>query len=137
MLDQFDVTSMFRTLSKLNTAVLLRSMSTSVIVRSSESIGPIEELIIEKIITALDPTYLKIANDSHKHSHHKPMQTASNVRESHFRIEVISDKFKGSNMPSRHRVIYQLLCDEFENKGLHALQMKTRTTEEAEKLKIK
>ncbi|SGZ49185.1 CIC11C00000004369 [Sungouiella intermedia] len=110
-------------------------MSSPVILRSSESIGPIEELIIAKITSALNPTYLKIANDSHKHSHHKPMQTASNVRESHFRIEVVSDNFEGKNMPSRHRVVYQLLNDEFENKGLHALQMKTRTTKEAEKLK--
>lgn len=128
---------MRRNLVNLRRTFLLRSMSTPVILRSSESTGPIEELIIRKITTALDPTFLKVSNDSHKHSHHKPMQTASNVRESHFRIEVVSDKFEGKNMPSRHRVIYQLLNDEFENKGLHALQMKTRTTEEADKLKAK
>lgn len=126
---------MLRNFGKLSTILPLRNMSSPVILRSSESIGPIEELIIAKITSALNPTYLKIANDSHKHSHHKPMQTASNVRESHFRIEVVSDNFEGKNMPSRHRVVYQLLNDEFENKGLHALQMKTRTTKEAEKLK--
>lgn len=126
---------MLKSLGRLGLAHPQRRMSTlaTVILRSSENTGPIEELIIEKITTALNPSYLKIANDSHKHSHHKPMQTASNVRESHFRIEVVSDVFKGKNMPSRHRVIYQLLDDEFQNKGLHALQMKTRTTEEADK----
>lgn len=111
------------------------STSTPVVIRSSEFPGPIEELIIEKISSALSPSFLKVANDSHKHSHHKPMQTASNVQESHFRIEVVSDLFVGKNMPSRHRVIYQLLDDEFQNKGLHALQMKTRTLEEADKAK--
>lgn len=115
-------------------------MSTSsapVILRSSEKAGPIEELIIDKITSSLAPTFLKVANDSHKHSHHKSMQTASNVVESHFRIEVVSDLFLGKNMPSRHRIIYLLLDDEFNTKGLHALQMKTRTVEEAEKLKAK
>lgn len=111
------------------------SSQAPVVIRSSEEIGPIEELIIGKITTTLQPSYMKISNDSHKHSHHKPMQTASNVRESHFRIEVVSEAFAGKNMPSRHRMIYQLLDDEFENKGLHALQMKTRTYEEAQKVK--
>lgn len=126
---------MLRTFGKFGVVYPRMKMSTStpVILRSSETTGPIEELMIEKITTSLNPTYLKIANDSHKHSHHKPMQTASNVKESHFRIEVVSDAFIGKNMPSRHRVIYQLLDDEFQNRGLHALQMKTRTIEEANK----
>lgn len=123
--------------SRIPSALTFRRMSSASaqILRSSENTGPIEELIVNKICTNLRPSYLKIANDSHKHSHHKPMQLASNVRESHFRIEVVSDEFVGKNMPSRHRMIYQLLDDEFQNQGLHALQMKTRTQEEADKLK--
>ncbi|OBA19574.1 bola-like protein [Metschnikowia bicuspidata var. bicuspidata NRRL YB-4993] len=111
------------------------SASATQIVRSSEAAGPIEELIIAKISANLKPSFLKIANDSHKHSHHQPMQDASNVKESHFRLEVVSEEFQGKNMPARHRLIYLLLDDEFQNQGLHALQMKTKTAEEAEKAK--
>ncbi|ODV77821.1 bola-like protein [Suhomyces tanzawaensis NRRL Y-17324] len=110
-------------------------MSTSVpeIVKSSENPGPIELTIIDKLVSSLKPSYLKIANDSHKHAHHAGLRGASNVTESHFRIEVVSSEFEGKNMPSRHRVVYQLLDDEFKNKGLHALQMKTKTQAEVAK----
>lgn len=126
---------MFRSLTR--SAGHLRHMSgtASQIIKSSEAPGPIEELIISKITAHLKPSFLKIANDSHKHSHHQPMQEASNVKESHFRLDVVSEEFKGKNMPARHRLIYLLLDDEFQNKGLHALQMKTKTAEEAEKTK--
>lgn len=112
------------------------SMASISIVRSSETIGPIEELIIEKVST-LNPTSIKVANDSSKHRHHKSMQEAENVQELHFRLEVISDAFVGKNMPSRHRLIYKLLEDELQNKGLHALQMVTKTVAEAEKAQNK
>lgn len=126
---------MLRVLTR--SVVQLRNMSGSAtqIIRSSEATGPIEELIVKKITTSLKPSFLKVANDSHKHSHHQPMQDASNVKESHFRLEVVSEEFQGKNMPARHRLIYLLLDDEFQNQGLHALQMKTKTAEEAEKTK--
>lgn len=129
-------TSMLRIFGRATIQGIKRMSSSSsspVIIRSSEITGPIEESIIEKVTTALSPTFLKVANDSHKHSHHQAMQTASNVKESHFRLEIVSDSFVGKNMPARHRIIYQLLDDEFKTKGLHALQMKTKTVEEAAK----
>lgn len=103
------------------------------VIRSSEILGPIEQLIIEKVLAALNPTSIKVANDSHKHRHHRPMQEAKNVQELHFRIEVISNLFEGKNMPARHRLIYKLLEDELQNKGLHALQIVTKTVAEAKK----
>lgn len=111
-----------------------RFMSSINIVRSSETPGPVEELIIAKVST-LNPTSIVVANDSHKHRHHKSMQQAENVQELHFRLEVVSDLFVGKPMPARHRLIYKLLDDELQNKGLHALQMVTKTVAEAEKKK--
>lgn len=112
-----------------------RMSSSSPVIVQSKVAGPIEDSIVEKIKTALSPTFLSVANDSHKHSHHQAMQTASNIKESHFRLEIVSDMFEGKNMPARHRLVYLLLDDEFKNKGLHALQMKTKTVAEAEKAK--
>lgn len=116
---------------------LNRHMSslTEQVVRSSGNTGPVEELIIEKLCEELRPSYLKVANDSHKHSHHKAMQTASNIAESHFRIEIVSEAFRGKNLPMRHRLVYLILLEEFDKKGLHALQMKTKTKEEAARAK--
>lgn len=106
-------------------------MSSSI--KASENPGPIETAIIDKIKGRFDPAFFKIANDSHKHSHHQGMVGASNVKESHFRVEIVSEAFGGLSMPSRHRLVYQLLDDEFKNHGLHALQMKTKTPEEVKK----
>lgn len=121
---------MFRLKSAVINVTKLRNMST---LSPKLDCGPIEQLIRLKITNRLNPTLLKIANDSHKHSHHKAMQTASNIKESHFRVEVVSDSFKGLLMPARHRLIYQLLDDELKHKGLHAIQMKTKTTQEYER----
>ncbi|CAH6721103.1 bolA-like protein 1 [[Candida] jaroonii] len=90
--------------------------------------GPMEKVIVDKL-TALKPTSITVHNDSHKHSHHKGMENAENKVESHFRIEIISDEFKGLNMPSRHRSVFKLLDHEFKT-GLHSLVLKTKTPEE-------
>ncbi len=100
---------------------------------SETTTGPIEQSIRNKLTNEFNPSSLKIRNDSHKHSHHRAMEGVSNMTESHFMIDIVSDSFKGKSQPSRHRLIYSLLKDELENKGVHALQMKTKTIEEANK----
>jgi len=105
---------------------LYKTMSTS----QSPLIGPIQKSIESKLTKSLNPISLNIRNDSHKHSHHRAMEGVENMTESHFMINIISDEFKGKSQPMRHRMIYTLLKDELENKGVHALQMKTKTSEE-------
>ncbi len=93
--------------------------------------GPIEQSIERKIKKALNPTFFEMRNDSWMHEHHKPMQNAGNRTESHFNMIVISEIFKDyRGLPSRHRLIYKLLEDELQNKGVHALQIKAKTPEE-------
>lgn len=109
----------------------LLSMSKSTnIIQSSESPGPLEASIVSKLVKEFEPLFLKVANDSRKHQHHSAMKDAENTQESHFRVEIVSDKFEGKNMPNRHRLVYGVLDHEFKNDGLHALQLKTRTTAE-------
>ncbi|KAK6455408.1 bola protein [Scheffersomyces xylosifermentans] len=117
----------------MSTAAPTSSSSAATIINSSDTPGPIEETIVEKLVQNLKPSYLKIANDSQKHAHHAGIRGATNVTESHFRIEVVSNAFEGKNMPTRHRLIYGLLDDELKNKGVHALQMKTKTESEIKK----
>lgn len=95
--------------------------------------GPIEACMTAKLKDQFKPTSLKIKNDSHKHAHHAGIRGATNTTESHFQIEIVSDEFEGKNMPTRHRMVYQLLSDELQNKGVHALQMKTKTPAEFSK----
>lgn len=93
--------------------------------------GPLESQIATKL-KALNPQLLKFTNDSSKHSHHRGMDGASNIVESHFRIEIVSDQFKGLSLANRHRSVFKLLDDEFKVHGLHSLVLKTKSCEEFE-----
>ena len=58
----------------------------------------------------------------------------SNSKETHFRLVITSEVFKSKLQPARHRMVYALLDEELKREGgIHALQLKTRTPEEAER----
>ncbi|CAX45635.1 conserved hypothetical protein [Candida dubliniensis CD36] len=113
----------------------IRRMSTATTpqILHSETPGPIESSIISKITNEFKPSYFKIDNDSYKHAHHAGIRGAKNTTESHFRLEIVSDVFKGKSLPARHRLVYSLISDELKNHGVHAVQMKTKTPEEINK----
>ena len=53
-------------------------------------------------------------------------------------LNIISDAFKSKMQPARHRMVYALLKDELERPGgIHALQLRTKTSEEEEKLQAR
>ncbi|TLD35819.1 BolA-like protein [Venturia nashicola] len=88
-----------------------------------------------KINEALKPTALEIRNDSHLHAHHKAMKDSTSA-ETHFHVSVVSDAFEKKRQLQRHKMIYSLMADEMAKEGgIHALQLQTRTPEEAEKIK--
>jgi stress-induced morphogen len=90
-----------------------------------------------QIEASLTPTNLEIHNDSHLHSHHKAMANSTS-QETHFRVVITSDAFKGKMQPARHRMVYALLKEEMAKEGgIHALQLKTKTPEEEERLKAR
>lgn len=76
-----------------------------------EGMGTLETLMFKTLTNELSPISLVIKNDSWKHSHHAPMQGAANTSESHFKVTVVSDKFKGLTPIKRHRLVYSLLTD--------------------------
>ena len=54
------------------------------------------------------------------------------------RLIIISEAFRSKMQPARHRMIYALLRDEMSlDNGIHALQLRTLTPEEAERQKKK
>lgn len=106
---------------------VVRTMATKV------SGGPIELCIREKLTSQLSPVVLEIRNDSWKHASHHGLRPEANTTESHFKIDIVSEAFQGKSQPARHRMIYSILDDEIKNKGVHALQMKTKTPTEANK----
>ena len=58
--------------------------------------------------------------------------------ETHFAVSIVSDAFKSKMQPARHRMVYALLQEEMAREGgIHALQLSTKTPEEAENLKAR
>ncbi|KAB2571740.1 putative bolA-like protein [Lasiodiplodia hormozganensis] len=99
----------------------------------AQSMTPMEDSLRAKINETLKPTSLEIFNDSHLHAHHKAMQGVTS-RETHFRVNVVSEAFRGKMQPARHRMIYSLMRDEMAKEGgIHALQLRTRTPEEEQR----
>jgi stress-induced morphogen len=88
----------------------------------------------QKITEALKPSVLEIIDESWQHAGHSGNPSGDASAETHFVLEVVSKEFEGLNQVKRQRKVYALLEEEFNEKGLHALQMKTKTPEEWEKM---
>lgn len=127
----FNSTSKFCHRLRLFSIRSMSSFTERVLIKSSDKVGPIEDSIISKIEENLNPAYLKVGNDSAKHAHHASMRGASNIRESHFSLDIVSNVFSNMKMPERHRCVYRILSEELLSKGVHALQIKAKTPQEA------
>uniref|UniRef100_A0A7S3VUN7 Bola-like protein n=1 Tax=Dunaliella tertiolecta TaxID=3047 RepID=A0A7S3VUN7_DUNTE len=95
--------------------------------------GPIASSLLEKVQSQLNPAYINLVNESHKHAGHAGNTrgtAAFEARETHFKLELVSEKFAGLPAVRRHQLVYGLLDEEFKQ-GLHALSMKLKTPEEA------
>ncbi|KAF9116441.1 hypothetical protein BGX27_002473 [Mortierella sp. AM989] len=99
---------------------------------SQQDEGPLTSSIRATLTDLLTPASLEIINDSSKHAHHSAMRGVSS-KETHFRVNVVSEAFAGKSTMQRHRLIYGALGKEFES-GLHALSLNTKTPEEIAKL---
>lgn len=82
----------------------------------------VQDQITEKLTNALQPDYLAVENESHKHS--VPPNS-----ETHFKVVVSSEKFSGKRSVQRHQLVYGLLQTEMAE-GVHALALHTYTPEE-------
>jgi BolA protein len=80
-----------------------------------------EERILKKIKEALnDISRIYVINESHLHAGHRE----GGGTETHFKVEIKSDDFNDKSRIDSHKVINNILKDEFDNNGLHALSIK-------------
>jgi stress-induced morphogen len=85
-----------------------------------------EDSITQKLRDAFAPMALEVVNDSHRHAGHGG---SPGTGESHFSIEVVSDRFKGKSRVERHRMVNEVLADELKGR-IHALAIRALTPEE-------
>ncbi len=75
------------------------------------------DLIVEKLTNAFAPASLDVVDESHQHAGHAGRREAG---ETHFRVYIVAEVFRGKSRLERHRMINQTLVGELAG-GVHAL----------------
>jgi len=79
-----------------------------------------------RLIQDFAPVFIEVTDDSARHQGHQGARAGGN---SHFRVRMASDVFKGQLLVKRHQAVYRAL-DDFLKNGVHALQMELWSAEE-------
>lgn len=80
--------------------------------------------IIEMKLSVLNPHFLEIVDESSLHAGHTGNPNGD--AESHFAIKIAAEKLNNLSMIKQHRIINNILKDEFDN-GLHALSISIKS----------
>lgn len=76
-----------------------------------------QDLITEKLTKAFAPDSLRVVDESHLHAGHAGHRPGG---ETHYRVYIVSDAFRGKSRLDRHRMINATLSGELAG-GVHAL----------------
>jgi len=74
--------------------------------------------ITAKLKAELQPEHLEVINESDQHAEHLEVMDG----ETHLRIVICSSKFEKQSLVNRHRMVTDVLKEEFDT-GLHALRI--------------
>src|ERR1051326_8160629 len=78
---------------------------------------PVADLITRKLTEAFAPESLRVVDESHRHAGHAGHRPGG---ESHFRLYIVSEAFRGKSRLERHRMINAALEAELAGR-IHAL----------------
>jgi BolA protein len=77
----------------------------------------VKNQIADKLTTAFAPQNLDVVDESHQHQGHAGHRPGG---QTHFRVHIVSEAFRGKSRIERHRMINQALSSELAG-GVHAL----------------
>jgi BolA family transcriptional regulator, general stress-responsive regulator len=75
------------------------------------------DVITEKLTAAFAPESLRVEDESHQHEGHAGHRPGG---QTHYRVYIVSEAFRGKSRIDRHRMINQTLAQELAA-GVHAL----------------
>ncbi len=81
----------------------------------------IQAAIQQKLENEFDTAFLSVENESHMHN-------VAPGSESHFKVTIVSDRFRDQMLIKRHRMVNKTLEQELQQ--IHALALHTLTPEE-------
>ena len=86
----------------------------------------VEDTIARKLTDAFAPASLKVLDESHRHAGHAGHRPGG---ETHFRIYIVAEAFRGKTRLERHRMINATLAAELRD-GVHALAIHAAAPDE-------
>lgn len=84
------------------------------------------DIITEKLTAAFTPESLRVEDESHQHEGHAGHRPGG---QTHFRVYIVAEAFRGKGRIDRHRMINSALADELAG-GVHALAIHAKAPEE-------
>jgi BolA protein len=76
-----------------------------------------QDIITTRLFAAFSPESLRVEDESHLHEGHAGHRPGG---ETHFRLYIVADAFRGKSRLDRHRMINAALAAELKS-GVHAL----------------
>jgi BolA protein len=86
-----------------------------------------QDIITTKLQTAFSPESLHVEDESHLHQGHAGHRPGG---ETHYRLHIVSEAFRGKSRLDRHRMINATLANELKG-GVHALAIHAQAPGEA------
>lgn len=83
----------------------------------TQILGPIGETVERKLQAAFHPALLRVIDESNQHHGHAGAHPSG---ESHFRVVIRAEAFRGLSRVARHRLVNQCLAEELRTR-VHAL----------------
>jgi BolA family transcriptional regulator, general stress-responsive regulator len=85
------------------------------------NLGPVGRTLEEKLKVAFNPQALSVIDESHQHAGHSGSHA---LGESHFRVKIMAEAFRGHSRIAQHRMVNEVLAAELKMR-VHALALET------------
>jgi BolA family transcriptional regulator, general stress-responsive regulator len=85
-------------------------------------LGPIGQIMRDKLAAAFNPSILELIDESNQHHGHVGAHPSG---ESHFRVRIAADGFKGQSRVNQHRMVNAVLAEELKQR-VHALAIEVK-----------
>lgn len=80
-------------------------------------LGPVGKTLEQKLVAAFQPSVLSVIDESNQHAGHAGSHP---LGESHFRVKIMSEAFRGKPRLACHRMVNEVLAQELGTR-IHAL----------------
>ena len=84
--------------------------------------GPVAQRISAKLEAAFQPAHMEVIDESHQHAGHAGSRPDG---ESHFRVRIVAEGFRGKSLVEQHRMVNGVLAEELKER-VHALAIESR-----------